>query len=113
MSAAGKLMVDQNVIAEGLSAGVGAIVGGVAGWLWAAMRKLSKADLDAKLAERDKLMIEQMRSDIHEMQRDQKSFVTREKLKQIMDDYRTASDQQHALLRADLAQIRAMLERRN
>jgi hypothetical protein len=113
MSATGERMVDHNVIAEGLSAGVGAVVGGVAGWLWAAMRKLSKADLDVKLAERDKMLIDPMRLDIHEMQRDQKSFVTREQLKQIMDDYRQVSDQQHALLRADMSQIRAILERRN
>lgn len=113
MSATGESMVEQSAIAEGLSAGVGAIVGGIAGWLWAAMRKLSKVDLDAKLAERDKMIIDPMRADIHEIQRDQKTFVTREHLKQIMDDYRAASDQQHTLLRADLAQIRAMLERRN
>ena len=113
MSAREDSMVDSTVIGEGVVAVVGAVAGGVAGWLWAAAKKLSKADLDAKLAERDKLVIEPIKSDIAEMKRDQKSFVTREHLKELLDDYRSSHDAQHAMLRADLARIQSMLERRN
>ena len=113
MSATGERVVDSNLLNEGIVAAVGVVAGSVAGWLYAAVRKLSKADLDAKLGERDKLVIEPMRNDINEIKREQKLFVTREHLKEIMDDYRAANDAQHLMLRSDLARIQTMLEKRN
>ena len=113
MSATGERVADSNLLNEGIVAAVGVVAGSVAGWLYSAVKKLSKADLDAKLGERDKLVIEPMRNDINELKRDQKSFVTREHLKELLDDYRATHDAQHAMLRADLARIQAMLEKRN
>lgn len=113
MSATGERVVDSNLLNEGIVAAVGVVTGSVAGWLYAAVRKLSKADLDAKLGERDKLVIEPMRNDINEIKREQKLFVTREHLKEIMDDYRATNDAQHLMLRSDLARIQTMLEKRN
>lgn len=112
MSGTGERMADSNLLNEGIVAAVGVIAGSVAGWLYAAVKKLSKADLDAKLSERDKLVIEPMRSDINEIKREQKSFVTREHLKELLDDLRATNDAQHLMLRSDLARIQGILEKR-
>lgn len=106
-------MNDSHLLNEGIVAAVGVVTGSVAGWLYAAIKKLSKADLDNKLAERDKLIIEPMRNDISELKREQKSFVTREHLKELLDDFRATNDAQHVMLRSDLARIQGILEKRN
>ena len=112
MSATGERMSDSNLFNEGIVAAVGVIAGSVAGWLYSAVKKLSRADLDIKLAERDKLITEPMRNDINELKREQKSFVTREHLKELMDEFRATNDTQHLMLRSDLARIQGMLEKR-
>ena len=109
----GERMADSNLLNEGIVAAIGVVTGSIAGWLYSAVKKLSKADLDNKLAERDKLVIEPMKNDITEIKREQKQFVTREHLKELLDDYKSAHDAQHAMLRADLARIQAMLEKRS
>jgi hypothetical protein len=113
MGACERDMIEGNILGESITAGVGAIAGGFAGWLWAASRKLSKADMDNKLAERDKLVIGPIQASIHELRVEQKEFVTREHLKEIMADWRTTNDAQHALLRADIARLQLLLEKRN
>lgn len=113
MGACERDMIEGNILGESITAGVGAIAGGFAGWLWAASRKLSKADLDNKLTERDKLIIEPIKASIHELRMEQKEFVTREHLKELMADWRVTNDAQHALLRADIARLQMLLEKRN
>lgn len=70
-------MIDQRLLGESMTALITAAITALATWLLASVKKISRVELDARLAERDKLIIQPIKDQLHDLEVAHKEFVTR------------------------------------
>lgn len=75
--AQGLKMIDHRLLGESMTALITAIVTAMATWLLASVKKISRGEMDARFAERDKLVIQPLKDQIHNLEVSHKEFVTR------------------------------------
>lgn len=65
------------LLGESVTALITAIITALATWLLASLKKISRAEMDARFAERDKLIIQPLKEQLHDLEVAHKEFVTR------------------------------------
>lgn len=70
-------MIDQKLLGESVTAIITAAITALATWLLASVKKISRVEMESRLAERDKLIIQPLREQIHDLEVAHKEFVTR------------------------------------
>ena len=78
MSKGAQGMIENKLlIGESMTAIITALITGLATWLLASVKKISRAEMDARFAERDKLIIQPLKDQLHDLEVAHKEFVTR------------------------------------
>ena len=76
-SGAHKMIENKLLLGESVTAIITALITGLATWLLASVKKVSRAEMESRLAERDRLIIQPLKEQLHDLEVAHKEFVTR------------------------------------